>query len=47
MFTYSHADTPLGQSEGAYYLSYFIKGYKLKGCMFSKEHNTILNIINL
>ena len=26
MFTYSHANTPLGQSERAYYLSYFIKG---------------------
>ena len=25
MFTYSHANTPLGQSEHAYYLSYFIK----------------------
>ena len=25
MFTYSHANTPLGQSEPAYYLSYFIK----------------------
>ena len=24
MFTYSHAKTPLGQSERAYYLSYFI-----------------------
>ena len=24
MFTYSHANTPLGQSEQAYYLSYFI-----------------------
>ena len=24
MFTYSHVDTPLGQSERAYYLSYFI-----------------------
>ena len=24
MFTYSHANTPLGQSECAYYLSYFI-----------------------
>ena len=24
MFTYSHANTPLGQSEHAYYLSYFI-----------------------
>ena len=27
MFTYSHANTPLGQSERAYYLSYFIKYY--------------------
>ena len=25
MFTYSHANTPLGQSERAYYLSCFIK----------------------
>ena len=24
MFTYSHANTPRGQSERAYYLSYFI-----------------------
>ena len=24
MFTYSHANTPLGQSERMYYLSYFI-----------------------
>ena len=24
MFTYSHANTPLGQSEGAYFLSYFM-----------------------
>ena len=24
MFTYPHANTPLGQSERAYYLSYFI-----------------------
>ena len=24
MFTYSHANTPLAQSERAYYLSYFI-----------------------
>ena len=27
MFTYSHANTPLGQSERAYYLSYFIHAY--------------------
>ena len=25
LFTYSHANTPLGQSERAYYLSYFTK----------------------
>ena len=25
MFTYSHANNPLGQSEHAYYLNYFIK----------------------
>ena len=29
MFTYSHANTPLGQSERAYYLSHFIIGYLL------------------
>ena len=28
MFTYSHANTPLGQSGRAYYLSYFIKTNK-------------------
>ena len=27
MFTYSHANMPLGQSEHVYYLSYFIKSY--------------------
>ena len=27
MFTYSHANTPLGQSDRAYYLSYFINAY--------------------
>ena len=27
MFTYSHANTPLGQSERAYYLSYLINMY--------------------
>ena len=25
MFTYPHANTPLGQSERVYYLSYFVK----------------------
>ena len=27
MFTYSHANTPLSQSERAYYLSYFINTF--------------------
>ena len=30
MFTYSHANTPLSQSECAYYLSYFINMYDCK-----------------
>ena len=35
IFTYSHANTPLGQSEHAYYLSYFIKpGAKLVSTIF-------------
>ena len=36
MFTYSHANTTLGQSERAYYLSYFIKRpFKCVGvCVF-------------
>ena len=29
MFTYSHENTPLGQSERAYYLSYFVKAIAL------------------
>ena len=29
MVTYSHATTPLGQSERAYYLSYFINTYAM------------------
>ena len=28
-FTYSHANTPLGQSERAYYLSYFITNFSV------------------
>ena len=32
MFTYSHANTPLGQSERAYYLSYFIKTDRVAQC---------------
>ena len=34
MVTYSHASTPLGQSERAYYLSYFIK---VDTSLFSKR----------
>ena len=30
MFTYSHANTPLGQSECTYYLSYFIKTWGIE-----------------
>ena len=36
MFTYSHANTPLGQSERAYYLSYFIKRLGLSSLI--KKH---------
>ena len=42
MFTYSHANTPLGQSECAYYLSYFIKGWYLP---YLPVHNVCLCII--
>ena len=35
MFTYSHAKTPLSQSEGAYYLSYFINIYCTPGIIYS------------
>ena len=36
MFTYSHANTALGQSECAYYLSYFIKN-DLQPCATDKS----------
>jgi len=39
VFTYSHANTPLGQSERAYYLSYFIKGNGYEGRQTSKVLN--------
>ena len=32
VFTYSHENTPLGQSERAYYLSYFINEYFENAC---------------
>ena len=31
VFTYSHANTPLGQSERVYYLSYFIRADSQRG----------------
>ena len=34
MVTYSHATTPLGQSERAYYLSYFINNNQIIGYRF-------------
>ena len=36
MFTYSHGNTPLGQSERSYYFSYFINAYKKRSmvCLF-------------
>ena len=37
MFTYYHANTPPGQSERAYYLSYFIIDYTRKWhCKYSQ-----------
>ena len=41
MFTYSHANTPLGQSERAYYLSYFINDYN--GLVWGQETNPVAN----
>ena len=42
MFTYSHANTPLGQSERAYYLSYFIK-YDITES-YNHEYNKMIMI---
>ena len=41
MFTYSHANTPLGQSERANYLSYFIK----VNCSYDKTFLRILWVV--
>ena len=40
MFTYSHANTPLGQSERAYYLSYFIISQVTPKPLYENEHAT-------
>ena len=37
MFTYSHANTSLGQSERAYYLSYFINKFNLVRRIFEPQ----------
>ena len=46
MFTYSHANTPLGQSEHVYYLSYFISDnnykYLLLYCALSLNINSYI-----
>ena len=39
MFTYSHANTALGQSERAYYLSYFIKVIRERSVLFHSYGN--------
>ena len=43
MFTYSHANTPLGQLECAYYLSYFIK--KNNKCTLQSLCNICVGIL--
>ena len=40
MFTYSHANTPLGQSERAYYLSYFITNFSKLNQQRTKDKNS-------
>ena len=37
-FTYSHANTPLSQSERSYYLSYFIKGDPIAHVLTSEHY---------
>ena len=56
VFTYSHANTPLGQSERTYYLSYFINNlyillsmllcrtYKLHILLYMLQYIIIINI---
>ena len=47
MFTYSHANTPLSQSERAYYLSYFIKynaKYLLQDTVIITQNVTLSNV---
>ena len=49
MFTYTHANTPVGQSERAYYLSYFINMCRvlLAGSSNSGWVDSFLKIIGL
>ena len=46
MFTYSHANTPLGQSERTYYLSYFINIiYKLIVLIVANDMKLKSNVV--
>ena len=48
VFTYSHANTPLGQSERAYYLSYFINIYiYMRNCACSLEYSSLSTLAGL
>ena len=40
VFTYSHANMPLGQSEHVYYLSYFIK-YNMYALLYPCKFKTL------
>ena len=47
MFTYSHANTPLGQSERAYYLSYFLTAVTYNSQLLSKALKQIFSSLIL
>ena len=47
MFTYSHANTPLGQSERAYYLSYFIIIFVFVCFGWKNIYIKLIDLINL
>ena len=45
MFTYSHANTSLGQSERAYYLSYFIN--KITDTFQRSTNETFIMVLDI